>query len=151
VHATVLAVVVGILGGIAAIVFLVWLAVRWAVAYVTLLAERVNPWRALGRSWKLVQGNWWRTVGIVLLVWLLVTIIKSAISLLFGGIAALLPGLSEEVRAGAVTVVTAVVNALVGAITPLAITMLYLDLRVRKEGVDLDQLARQTSPGTAPV
>jgi hypothetical protein len=151
VHATALAVAVGILGGIAAIVFLAWLAVRWAVAYATLLAERVNPWRALGRSWKLVRGNWWRTVGILFLVWLLVTIIQFAISLLFGGIAALLPGLSEEVRAGAVTVVTAVVNALVGAITPLAITMLYLDLRVRKEGVDLDQLARQTSPGTAPA
>ncbi len=150
VHATALAVVVGILGGIAAVVFLVWLAIRWAVAYATLLAERVNPWRALGRSWKLVEGNWWRTIGILFLVGLLVSIIQLAIGLLFGGIAALLPGLSEEVRAGAVTVVTAVVNALVGAISPLAITMLYLDLRVRKEGVDLDQLARQTSPGTVP-
>jgi hypothetical protein len=150
-HATAVAVVIGIVGGIAALVFLVWLAVRWAVAYAALLGERVNPWRALGRSWKLVEGNWWRTIGVLLLVWLLVAIIQSAVGLLFGGIAALVPGLGEEVRAGAVTVVTAVVNALVGAIAPLAITMLYLDLRVRKEGVDLDQLARQTSTGTAPA
>jgi hypothetical protein len=55
------------------------------------------------------------------------------------------------VRAGVVTVITALVSALVGAITPIAVTMLYLDLRVRKEGVDLDQLARQTTPGTAPA
>jgi hypothetical protein len=151
VHATAVAIVVGILGGIAALVFLVWLAIRWTVAYAVLLGERINPWRALGRSWKLVEGNWWRTIGVLILVSLLVSIIQGAIGLLFGGIAALVPGLSDDVRAGAVTVVTAVVNALVGAITPLAITMLYLDLRVRKEGVDLDQLARQTNPGAAPA
>jgi len=82
---------------------------------------------------------------------ILVSIIQAAIGGLFTGIAALLPGLSDDVRAGAVTVVAALVSALVGAVTPIAITMLYLDLRVRKEGVDLDQLARQTAPGPAPA
>jgi len=57
----------------------------------------------------------------------------------------------NDLRAGLVTTVAALVNALVGAITPIAITMLYLDLRVRKEGLDLDQLARQAAPGTAPA
>ncbi len=129
----------------------IWVEVRWAVAYPALLAERVNPARAVGRSWALVKDNWWRTVGVLILVSILVSIIQLAIGGLLGGIAALMPGLSSDVRAGTVTVVTAVVNALVGAITPIAITMLYLDLRVRKEGVDLDQLARQTTPGTAPA
>jgi hypothetical protein len=129
----------------------IWVEVRWAVAYPALLAEGVNPARALGRSWALVKGHWWRTVGILILVSILVSIIQAAISGLFGGIAALLPGLSDDVRAGAVTVVATLVGALVGAITPIAITMLYLDLRVRKEGVDLDQLARQTTTGTAPA
>ncbi len=150
-HANAIAVAVGILGGIAALVFIVWLGVRWTLAYAVLLAERVGPGQALGRSFALVSGNWWRTLGILLLVGILVSIIQSAIGALFTGIAALVPGLSEDVRAGAVTIVAALVNALVGAISPIAITMLYLDLRVRKEGVDLDQLARQTTPGTAPA
>ncbi|MDQ6884847.1 MAG: hypothetical protein M3077_11530 [Candidatus Dormibacteraeota bacterium] len=150
-HANALAVAVGILAGIAALVFIVWLGVRWTLAYAVLLAERVGPGRALGRSFALVSGNWWRTAGILLLVGILVSIIQSAIGALFTGIAALVPGLSEDLRSGAVTVVAALVNAVVGAISPIAITMLYLDLRVRKEGVDLDQLARQTTPGTAPA
>jgi hypothetical protein len=150
-HATPLAVAVGVLGGLAAFAFIVWLAIRWTVAYAALLAERVNPVRGLGRSWALVRGNWWRTFGILFLVSILVSIIQAAIGGLFTGIAALLPGLSDDVRAGAVTVVAALVSALVGAVTPIAITMLYLDLRVRKEGVDLDQLARQTAPGPAPA
>ena len=129
----------------------IWVEVRWAVAYPALLAERVGPVHALGRSWALVKDNWWRTVGVIILVSILVSIIQLAVGGLLGGIAALVPGLSSDVRAGVVTVITALVSALVGAITPIAVTMLYLDLRVRKEGVDLDQLARQTTPGTAPA
>lgn len=149
--------------GIAALTFLVgvcailivtipvviWVEIRWAVAYPALLAERVGPVTALGRSWALVKDNWWRTVGVIILVSILVSIIQVAVGGLLGGIAALVPGLSSDMRAGVVTVITALVGALVGAITPIAVTMLYLDLRVRKEGVDLDQLARQTTPGTA--
>jgi len=142
-----------LLGGILIITIpvVIWVEIRWAVAFPALLAERVGPVRAVSRSWSLVKGSWWRTVGILILVSILVSIIQSAIGFLFVGIAALVPGLSDDVRAAAVTVVSALVNAIVGAITPIAITMLYLDLRVRKEGVDLDQLARQTSPGTAPA
>ena len=33
----------------------------------------------------------------------------------------------------------------------IAVVLLYFDLRVRKEGLDLDQLAQQTSPGPAPA
>ena len=150
-HATALAVIVGILGGIAAVILLAWLGVRWTLAYAALMAERVNPWRALGRSFELVRGSWWRTVGILLLVGILVSTIQFAVGALFTGVAALVPGLNDDVRAAAVTVTSALVSALVGVISPIAVTMLYLDLRVRKEGVDLDQLARQTTPGAAPA
>ncbi|MEO6795954.1 MAG: glycerophosphoryl diester phosphodiesterase membrane domain-containing protein [Candidatus Dormibacter sp.] len=129
----------------------IWIEVRWAVAFPALLAERVGPTRALGRSWALVKGNWWRTLGILIVVSILVSIIQAALGALLGGMAALMPGLTTDFRAGLVTVVTALVSAIVGAISPIAMTMLYLDLRVRKEGVDLDQLARQTTPGAAPA
>lgn len=142
-----------LLGGILIITIpvVIWVEIRWAVAFPALLAERIGPVRAVGRSWNLVKGSWWRTVGILIVVSILVSIIQSALAFLFGGIAALVPGLSDDVRAAVVTVVAALVDAIVGAVTPIAVTMLYLDLRVRKEGVDLDQLARQTSPGTAPA
>jgi len=125
--------------------------VRWSVATPALFSEGIGPVKALGRSWNLVRDNWWRTVGVLILVAIMVTLIQAALGALFGGIAALIPGLGADLRAGLVTTVAALVNALVGAITPIAITMLYLDLRVRKEGLDLDQLARQAAPGTAPA
>lgn len=143
-------VVVGAIA-IVTIPVVIWVLVRWSVATPALFAEGAGPVQALGRSWNLVRDNWWRTVGILIVVAIMVGLIELALGALFGGIAELVPGLSDDIRAGLVTTVATLVDALVGAITPIAITMLYLDLRVRKEGLDLDQLARQAAPGTAPA
>jgi MFS family permease len=126
-----------------------WVLIRWSVAIPALFAEGIGPVKALGRSWNLVRDNWWRTLGILIIVTIMVSLIQTALATLFGGAAALLPGLNGDIRAGIVTTVSTLVDALVGAIQPIAITLLYLDLRVRKEGLDLDQLARQAAPGTA--
>ena len=135
--------------GIVTIPVVIWVLVRWAVDTPAMFAENIGPVKAIGRSWNLTRDNWWRTLGILIIVTILVGIIQSALTALFGGIAAVVPGLNEDMRAGVVTTVATLVNALVGAITPIAITLLYLDLRVRKEGLDLDQLARQAAPGPA--
>lgn len=137
--------------GILTIPVVIWVLIRWSVATPALFAEGVGPVKAVGRSWNLVRDNWWRTVGIVIIVAIMVSLIQSALSVLFTGMAAVVPGLSGDLRAGLVTTVATLVDALVSAITPIAITMLYLDLRVRKEGLDLDQLARLAAPGTAPA
>jgi len=129
----------------------IWVLIRWAVDTPAMFAEGVGPVKAIGRSWNLTRDSWWRTFGILILVGILVSLIQTALGALFGGIAALIPGLSDDIRSGLVTTVATLVNALVGAISPIAITLLYLDLRVRKEGLDLDQLARQALPGTAPA
>jgi hypothetical protein len=141
------------LGAIAIVTIpvVLWVVIRWSVALPALFAEGIGPVKALGRSWNLVRDNWWRTVGILIIVTIMVSLIQTALAFLFGGVAAVVPGLSDDLRAGVVTTVTTLVDALVGAITPIAITMLYLDLRVRKEGLDLDQLARQAAPGSAPA
>jgi hypothetical protein len=141
------------LGGIAIITIpiVIWVLIRWAVDTPALFAEGIGPVKALGRSWFLTRDTWWRTLGILLLVGLMVSLIQTALGALFTGIAALIPGVSDDIRAGLVTTVATLIGALVGAISPIAITLLYLDLRVRKEGLDLDQLARQASPGPAPA
>ncbi|HLB76140.1 MAG TPA: glycerophosphoryl diester phosphodiesterase membrane domain-containing protein, partial [Candidatus Dormibacteraeota bacterium] len=143
-------VIVGMIG-IVTIPIVIWVLVRWAVSLPALFAEGAGPMQALGRSWNLTRDNWWRTLGVVIVIFVMVGLIQGALGLLFTGIAAVVPGLSDDLRAGLVLTVATLVNALVGAITPIAITMLYLDLRVRKEGLDLDQLARQAAPGPAPA
>jgi glycerophosphoryl diester phosphodiesterase family protein len=139
-----------LLGSIAIVTIpvVIWVLIRWAVDLPALFAEGVGPVQAIGRSWGLTRDHWWRTLGILILVGIMVSLIQAALGALFGGIAALIPGLSDDIRSGLVTTVSTLISAMVGAITPIAITLLYLDLRVRKEGLDLDQLARQALPGT---
>jgi predicted Abi (CAAX) family protease len=114
-----------------------------------MMGEDLGPIRGLGRSWNLVRGQWWRTFGILLLVVIMQSVIGYALGFLFGLIAVAVT--SGDVQLAVVAVGSTILGALVSPITTIAVVLLYFDLRVRKEGLDLDQLAQQTSPGPAPA
>jgi len=139
-----------ILPGFAVFCGAVYLAVRWSLVVAAMMAEDIGPIRGLGRSWNLVSGSWWRTFGILLIVTILQGIITYALYILFGVIAALF-STTGDFQAALVQVGGTLLSAVVSPITTIAVTLLYFDLRVRKEGLDLDQLAQQTSPGPAPA
>lgn len=138
-----------ILPGIAVFCAAVYLAVRWSLVVAAMMAEDIGPIRGLGRSWNLVSGSWWRTFGILLIVTILQLIITYGLGILFGLIAALVT--TGDVQAAVAQIIGTILNAVVNPITTIAVVLLYFDLRVRKEGLDLDQLAQQTSPGPAPA
>ena len=119
----------------------VWILVRWSVAIPVMLVEGVGPTRALGRSWNLVRGHWWRLLAIFIVAYLLTSTISSGVGALAGGLAALLPGLSADVRGGAFLTAVTLSSALVEPVIPIVLTLLYYDLRVRNEAFDLDVLA----------
>jgi hypothetical protein len=115
-----------------------------------LLVEGAGPSRALGRSRELVRGRWWGTCGVAVVGYLLVSIVSLALTGLVVGVAFANPARN--------TVTGFALNTLAGTIgsmiaTPAAaafITVLYIDLRVRKEGFDLLLLARRLGVERAP-
>jgi len=135
--------------GLAVFCAAVYLAVRWSLVVAAMMAEDVGPIRGLGRSWSLVSSSWWRTLGILLIVGILQSIISYALLILFTLFADIFS--TGDFRAALVSVGSTLLSALVSPITTIAVVLLYFDLRVRKEGLDLDQLAQQTSPGPAPA
>lgn len=109
------------------------------------VAERVGVGGALKRSWRLVRGRFWRTFGILMFAGVVVTIVGYVIQagavLLVAAVAAW-----ADAGGGAVIAVSVAVAGGIGAalatIASLAFlsavaAMLYLDLRVRREGLDL--------------
>src|SRR4051812_11368193 len=52
-------------GGDLAVVIYLYVSVRLQLALPAAVVERLGPVRALSRSWELVQGNWWRTFGLL--------------------------------------------------------------------------------------
>jgi hypothetical protein len=119
----------------------VWLTVAWSVSFPALLSEGLGPVGALGRSFRLVKGRWWPTFGALLVMYLLVIVISGILGALLG--ATLVAAVDNEAVAA---VFYTIINTLSSLITlPLmasVLTVVYFDLRVRKEGFDLQLLAR---------
>jgi hypothetical protein len=145
---TILGTLIAVIGFIFLFVPGVYLYVCFAVAVPVLLTEGVKGRKALGRSRRLVRGRWWGTLGVVFLGALLVGIVEGALV----GLTAIVttvdtvdPTLSSFIFSTIATVLASVIS------TPLSaafITVLYFDLRVRKEAFDLQLLAEQI--GVAP-
>src|SRR6202035_4780402 len=113
--------------------------VRSAIAVPTIVLERVSGLRGLQRSWQLVSGRFWPTFGRLLLLALISSIISSVVAAVFE-----LPGSAIAPNNTFVfdQVASAIAAVFVGPITYIGVTLLYYDTRIRKEGFDIEMLAR---------
>jgi hypothetical protein len=122
-----------------------WILVRWAVAVPVLLAEGTGPIDALSRSWNLTRDSWWRTFGILAVMYLIQSVGSGVLSLFGLPIAILVPFVPPIVRGIIIAVISTLGAAVVTPIWQLCFVLIYLDLRVRREHLDLWQLADQAN------
>ena len=131
-----------------ALILVVWLAVaaliivvyvRTSLAAPAIVLERLSGWRGLVRSWNLVTGLFWRLLGIRLLLGLITGIISAIVVFIlsFAGV-----GLDNNGRFILQEVASAFAAVFVSPITYIAVTLLYYDARIRKEGFDIEMLAQ---------
>ena len=136
----------GIAVAFATLVFIlpgVWLYVAFAFAVPALLVENVRGTKALGRSFALVRGQWWRIFGILIVGFFLAGVIAGIVQGAFALI--LLVGIDSSSLSALVISSLAGAAALVVS-TPIQAaiqTVVYFDMRVRKEAFDLELLAAQ--------
>jgi hypothetical protein len=128
-----------ILAFVALIPALIVIYVRTVVAVPAIVLERVSGWHGLQRSWRLISGRFWPTFGRMLLLALIASIISSVIAAIFE-----IPGAALAPSNTFVfdQVASAVAAVFVGPITYIGVTLLYYDIRIRKEGFDIEMLAR---------
>ena len=154
--------VIGLCITVIGIPFGIYFGVRWSLYSLPVLLEESKAWNALGRSTELVKGSWWRVLGILLSIYLIsfmITIIlyiSVEFILTLSGIIATEAdggnGLLDTLRrlfapspteAGWVTyAIQRFVGLLIATLTmPIALigsTLLYFDLRIRKEALDIE-------------
>ena len=128
--------------GRAAVLFGIYAYVRVSLAPAALVLEKAGIRKALERSGVLVKGDWWRVFGILLLAWLLSYIVSQILLVPFailgvvglftsgGGDDATLLFVLLQVGAGLASFLIAPFGAGVRS-------LLYVDRRMRAEGLDL--------------
>jgi hypothetical protein len=122
----------------------IWIAVGWVAVLPVMFVENTGLIAAMGRSWRLVEGNWWRTFLVVLLIGILVYVVQTALGAFVIGAQYLVDVvLSSVATAWIFAVVSILVGSLVNPIFQIAIVLIYFDLRVRREAIDLFQLAQR--------
>ena len=128
----------------------IWIWVGWVAVMPIMFIENVGLGAAMGRSRRLVEGRWWRTFLVVFLIFIIIEAVRVAL----GAFIALGQGLLQLVLSPLVVVwisgaTSVIVDSLVNPVFQIAIVLIYFDLRVRREALDLFQLA-QALPSPSP-
>lgn len=165
----------GVVGGVLVIIFgflglivlAIWLNTKLVLVPSAIVLERLPIRRAMARSWGLTSGYFWKTFGTVALIAVIVYAVAQVISIPFGLLGGIVGGVFaptslsspdassfSQVLAGqlGVNLLASIVGAIVGAIMAVVqtsvVALIYIDLRMRKEGLDLQLVrfveARQT-------
>lgn len=126
----------------------VYFAIAWLFAMHVMLVERRGIGDALSRSRMLVKGHWWRVFGIGLIAVIIQGVIVSAFSLpsiIAGGSGMFNDPFSEmsTLASTLATIGNAAGTIIAGPILYCTATLLYFDLRIRKEGFDLEYLVNE--------
>ncbi len=112
------------------------LLVSWALAIPAMVIEGVSATDGIKRSWSLVSGRRWPILGVFVVLYIVILIF----SLILTGILTGVTFLAGTLASGLVGIIP---QLLVAPLLSIAITVVYFDQRVRKEGFDLELLAGQ--------
>lgn len=123
----------------------VFMLVSFFVSLPALVLEPgVNAASALGRAWSLSTGNRWRIIGVLLVFMVIIIVIMIGVSVVSGLALGFATG---PATTGSATAGVLVTMGIMGILYIIAFTMvyclqtvIYYDLRVRKEGFDLELL-----------
>lgn len=138
-----------IVGSIAAIVYAIYLGISWSLYPQAIVLEGTGADAASKRSRGLVAGFWWKALGLYIVAGLLVLILGAIIPSIINGILNVVfsSGAGRVIVDG---IVSLIVGILLRPIQIAAATLLFYDLKIRKEAFDLEAMAQQQAGFATP-
>lgn len=116
---------------------------RYFASPAAVVLERVGAGAGLARSSVLTDGYKWHVLKTLLLVWVIYFVLSLALGAIVGGIlAAGRTGIADSpLSFSLMQVVSALFTILIYPLVSIVQTLLYYDLRIRKEGYDIELMA----------
>lgn len=117
--------------------FLIYFFVAWSLIPQAIMLEGVDGIAASKRSRQLMQNYWWRSFGLLVVTALFLTIIAQIPAAIVDNATSNAAG-AFQARSLVDLVINLVVGILIRPIQTAATTLLFYDLKVRKEGFALE-------------
>lgn len=137
-----------------AIPLTLWISTKLLLVPATIIIEHATIFGAIARAWRLIRGRFWPALGIIVLISFLFGAIAQAVSiplsLLSSGLTTVIsptgdpePGTLIAILIGALLtqIITFAIQAVAVVVQATATSLIYIDCRMRREGLDLDLLA----------
>jgi hypothetical protein len=148
---SILTAVLAVIGFILLIIPGVWFIVSVSVAIPVLMLEGTSGFAAMKRSIDLVDTRWWATFGRLLAAYVLLGVVLFGVGALAAAVFRSMTNVTLFVVLSGV--ISALGRILVSPFVAAVITVIYVDLRVRKEAFDIELLAGSLggTPTVVPV
>jgi hypothetical protein len=119
----------GVVVGLAFLFGVAYLLTRWGFYFAAIVFEKVSP--GIGKSWRLTKGQFWRLVGLYIVLNIIVSIITFAFQFV-----------STIFLSGSILgyLFDTLFTALSYVVMNVSYAVVYFDLRVRNEGADLQEM-----------
>ncbi|MCW3493786.1 glycerophosphoryl diester phosphodiesterase membrane domain-containing protein [Microbacterium sp. SSM24] len=138
----------------AAIPLTLWLSVKLLLVPAAIILEGATIGRAIARSWTLTRRRFWPTLGVIVLISMVFGFVAQAVSLPFtllgSGLGTIIAPTGEPDATATIGLivstlfaqaVTLVIQSVAIVVQSTATAIIYIDCRMRHEGLDLDLLA----------
>jgi len=121
---------------------IVWIGARTGLVPPALALEGQPFWPTVARVWRLTRGSFWRLVGIYLLAYVAIAVVTQIIATPFSFVGGIALGAGQAlvgnlVMTLGVAVSTIATTLFLGSI----VALLYIDVRMRREGLDVELAA----------
>lgn len=134
-------------------VLYLWLAIKLCFAPTELVARSLGIGEAMASSWRLVRGSWWRILGILLVVGIILALLSGLATQILGVLSGqfITGGADTPLTVGASVVIQAVVGALSMVLGQIMLTLLHVDARIRHERLDVVLHAESVQGPAHPI
>jgi hypothetical protein len=149
-----LAVALTVIAILASIPLTLWLMIKLLLVGPAIIVEHATIGGAIARSWRLIRGRFWAALGVIVLISVvfggIAQVISFAFSFLTAGLSTIIAPTGDDDTGGIIALVVGVVlsQAIILLIQSVAVVvqstataLIYIDCRMRREGLDLDLLA----------
>ncbi|WP_404431877.1 hypothetical protein LG299_15615 [Microbacterium lacus] len=148
------AVLASVLLVFAAIPLVWWLTVKLLLAPAAIIVEGATIGGAIRRSWTLIRGRFWSSLGVIFLISMIFGAVGQVIGLPFtfltSGLTSIISPTGDPDTTAIITIIVSLgvtyaalllIQSIAVVVQSTATALIYIDCRMRREGLDLDLLA----------